>query len=79
MALARLGYGDEAVELFHMINPINHTRDARRRASATRPSPTSWPATSTRIPTHMGRGGWTWYTGLGRLDVSRRARSRFSV
>ena len=28
MALAELGYGDEAVELFHMINPINHTRDA---------------------------------------------------
>jgi cyclic beta-1,2-glucan synthetase len=26
MALARLGDGDEAVELFHMINPINRTR-----------------------------------------------------
>ena len=26
MALARLGSGDEAVELFHMLNPVNHTR-----------------------------------------------------
>ena len=26
MALARLGSGDEAAELFHMLNPVNHTR-----------------------------------------------------
>ncbi|MEO5618848.1 MAG: carbohydrate-binding protein, partial [Candidatus Eisenbacteria bacterium] len=26
MAIAQLGSGDEAVELFHMLNPINHTR-----------------------------------------------------
>ena len=26
MALARLGSGDDAMELFHMINPVNHTR-----------------------------------------------------
>ena len=31
MAMARLGSGDEAVELFHMLNPINHTRTAGRR------------------------------------------------
>ena len=28
IALARLGMGDEAMELFHMINPINHMRTA---------------------------------------------------
>ncbi|MCC6652014.1 MAG: hypothetical protein IT348_12755, partial [Candidatus Eisenbacteria bacterium] len=28
MAMARLGNGDEAVELFHMLNPLNHTRTA---------------------------------------------------
>jgi cyclic beta-1,2-glucan synthetase len=28
IALARLGRGDSAMELFHMINPINHTRSA---------------------------------------------------
>src|SRR5258705_13249734 len=26
MAVAHLGHGDEAVELFHMLNPINHSR-----------------------------------------------------
>jgi cyclic beta-1,2-glucan synthetase len=26
MALAKLGSGDEAAELFHMLNPVNHTR-----------------------------------------------------
>src|SRR4029079_19567716 len=26
IALARLGLGDEAMELFHLLNPINHTR-----------------------------------------------------
>src|SRR5205085_10874306 len=29
MALARLGSGDEVAELFHMLNPINHTRTSR--------------------------------------------------
>ena len=31
MALAELDSGDEAMELFHMLNPINHARTARRR------------------------------------------------
>ena len=35
MALAELGYGDEAFELFHMINPINHTRDRAAAGCAT--------------------------------------------
>src|SRR2546430_9908793 len=26
MAVSRLGSGDEAVELFHLLNPINHAR-----------------------------------------------------
>ena len=33
MALARLGSGDEAAELFHMLNPVNHTRTSSRRAA----------------------------------------------
>ena len=63
MAFAALGDGDEAAELFSMLNPINHARHAAGHATATRSSPTSWPATSTRDPPHIGRGGWTWYTG----------------
>ena len=31
MAMAKLGSGDEAVELFHMLNPINHARTAGGR------------------------------------------------
>ena len=30
IALARLGLGDEAMELFHMLNPINHMRTTGR-------------------------------------------------
>src|SRR5690606_13148662 len=26
MAMTRMGYGDDAAELLHMLNPINHTR-----------------------------------------------------
>ena len=40
MALAELGSGDEAAELFHMLNPINHARTRGRRRRATRPSRT---------------------------------------
>ena len=36
IALARLGLGDEAMELFHMINPINHTRTPERRRAVPR-------------------------------------------
>ena len=62
MALARLGYGDEAVEVFHMINPINHTRDAvgvGRYAA----EPYVLAGDVYAHPEHMGRGGWSWYTG----------------
>ena len=31
MAIAELGHGDEAVELFHMLNPINRSRTMRGR------------------------------------------------
>ena len=30
---------------------------------STRSSPMSSPPTSTRVAPHVGRGGWTWYTG----------------
>jgi cyclic beta-1,2-glucan synthetase len=62
MALARLGSGDEVAELFHMLNPINHTRTpsgiARYKAE---PYVVAGDVYG-RQP-HAGRGGWTWYTG----------------
>ena len=62
MALARLGCGDEVGELFHMLNPINHTRTAKdvERYKA-EPYVVAGDIYS-RSP-HAGRAGWSWYTG----------------
>jgi cyclic beta-1,2-glucan glucanotransferase len=62
MALARLGQGDEAMELFHMINPINHMRSAAG-VERYRAEPFVVAADVYAHPMHVGRGGWTWYTG----------------
>jgi len=62
IALARLGLGDEAMELFHMLNPINHMRtpeDVERYHV----EPYVVAADVYAHPMHVGRGGWTWYTG----------------
>ena len=62
IALARMGRGDEAMELFHMISPTSHTRSSdgidRYRAE-----PYVVAADVYAHPMHVGRGGWTWYTG----------------
>ena len=62
IALTRLGRGDAAMELFHMMNPINHTRlpDGVERYRA---EPYTVAADVYAHPMHVGRGGWTWYTG----------------
>ena len=62
IALAQLGLGDEAMELFHMVNPINHTRtpDGLEQYRA---EPYVVAADVYAHPMHVGRGGWTWYTG----------------
>jgi cyclic beta-1,2-glucan synthetase len=62
MALAQLGNGDEAVELFHMLNPINHTR-SRAEVERYQAEPFVVAADVYTHPSHIGRGGWTWYTG----------------
>jgi cyclic beta-1,2-glucan synthetase len=62
MALARLGSGDEVAELFHMLNPINHTRTA---ADVDRYKAEPYVLAGdvyARAP-HVGRAGWSWYTG----------------
>ncbi len=62
MALARLGYGDEVAELFHMINPVNH---ARTPAAVQRYKAEPYVVAGdvyARAP-HAGRAGWSWYTG----------------
>jgi cyclic beta-1,2-glucan synthetase len=62
MALARLGMGDEAMELFHMINPVNHMRTGDN-TERYRAEPYVVAADVYAHPNHVGRGGWTWYTG----------------
>jgi cyclic beta-1,2-glucan synthetase len=62
MAIARLGYGDEATELFHMLNPINHTRSPQE-VERYKAEPYVAAADVYAHPQHIGRGGWTWYTG----------------
>jgi cyclic beta-1,2-glucan synthetase len=62
MALAKLGSGDEAAELFHMLNPVNHTRTAAG-AARYRGEPYVAAGDVTAHPEHAGRVGWTWYTG----------------
>ncbi|HEU5299310.1 MAG TPA: glucoamylase family protein [bacterium] len=62
MAIAKLGSGDEAVELFHMLNPVNHARSLPE-AERYKVEPYAVAADVYAHPLHLGRGGWTWYTG----------------
>jgi cyclic beta-1,2-glucan synthetase len=64
MAFAALGEGDKAAGLFSLINPINH---ARTRADVHRykVEPYVIAADVYAAVPHVGRGGWTWYTGSG--------------
>jgi cyclic beta-1,2-glucan synthetase len=62
MALGRLGLGNEAMELFHMVNPINHMRSPEGLEQY-RTEPYVVAADVYAHPMHLGRGGWTWYTG----------------
>ncbi|MGH9709842.1 MAG: GH36-type glycosyl hydrolase domain-containing protein, partial [Candidatus Acidiferrales bacterium] len=62
IAFAALGDGDKAAELFRMLNPINRTNS---RASVQRYKVEPYVAVGDVYsePPHVGRGGWTWYTG----------------
>jgi len=62
MALARLGSGDEAFELLHLLNPINHAR-TRAECELYRVEPYVVAADIASHPDRVGHGGWTWYTG----------------
>jgi cyclic beta-1,2-glucan synthetase len=62
MAMARLGSGDEAAELFHMLNPINHTRTMGDLAHYKAEPYVAAGDVYARAP-HAGRAGWSWYTG----------------
>lgn len=62
MAFAMLGMGNKAGEIFHMLNPINHTRTGIEY-SRYKTEPYVIAADVYAVSPHAGRGGWTWYTG----------------
>jgi len=62
LAFAECGEGDKAAELFAILNPIHH---AETRAAVNRYKVEPYVACADvyAVPPHVGRGGWTWYTG----------------
>ncbi|HYU95651.1 MAG TPA: glucoamylase family protein [Sphingomicrobium sp.] len=62
VAFARLGKGAKAASLFWMLNPINHAR-SRSDLRRYKVEPYVVAADVYAATDHVGRGGWTWYTG----------------
>ena len=57
-----LGYGDKAVNMFKLINPIEHTR-TKESTNKYKVEPYVVAADVYSSENLAGRGGWTWYTG----------------
>ncbi len=62
MAFAALGDGSRAWDLLAMINPINHGSSAGE-IETYKGEPYVVAADVYAVSPHIGRGGWTWYTG----------------
>lgn len=62
LALAQMGNGDEAMKLFNMINPINHS-STYEDSNIYKTEPYVMTADIYSVEPHVGRGGWSWYTG----------------
>jgi cyclic beta-1,2-glucan synthetase len=62
MATALEGDGDRAMELFQMINPITHALTPQD-VEVYKVEPYVVAADVYTAEGHVGRGGWTWYTG----------------
>ena len=62
IAFARLGQAEKAAELFSMLNPVNRTT-TRAAVHRYKVEPYVIAADIYSVAPHVGRGGWTWYTG----------------
>ncbi len=62
IAYALLGQGDNAWELYSLLNPINRT-STRANVHRYKVEPYVVAADVYSVAPHVGRGGWTWYTG----------------
>ncbi|HYC56180.1 MAG TPA: cyclic beta 1-2 glucan synthetase [Candidatus Binatia bacterium] len=61
-ALAEMGRREQALELFEMISPVVHAADAAA-VDIYKVEPYVVAADIYGVAPHLGRGGWTWYTG----------------
>ncbi len=61
-AFAEIGEGDEAARILRMINPIERARTAEA-ARLYRTEPYAITGDIGSVEPHVGRGGWSWYTG----------------
>jgi len=61
-AFAALGQGDQAGDLFAILNPIHHSSTPNAVARY-KVEPYAACADVYSVAPHVGRGGWTWYTG----------------
>lgn len=61
-ALAKMGERDKAMRWFEMVSPVSHARD-RETADLYKVEPYVVAADIYGAAPHLGRGGWTWYTG----------------
>jgi N,N'-diacetylchitobiose phosphorylase len=61
-AMAELGRGTRAVELLKMLSPISHS-SSPEAVAIYQTEPYVVAADVYGEPPHVGRGGWTWYTG----------------
>jgi cyclic beta-1,2-glucan synthetase len=62
IAQAILGNGAQAARLFSLLNPINHA-GTRADVQRYKVEPYVVAADVYSVAPHVGRGGWTWYTG----------------
>jgi cellobiose phosphorylase len=62
MAFAELGDSARAWELLRMINPVSHSTDATQM-DVYKVEPYVVSADVYAVDPHVGRGGWSWYTG----------------
>jgi cyclic beta-1,2-glucan synthetase len=62
MALAGLGRNERAARVLEMLSPVSHTA-TQERVARYRLEPYVVAADVYGEPPHVGRGGWSWYTG----------------
>ena len=62
LAFAKLRDGNKAAALFALVNPVNHARTAVE-VERYKVEPYVVAADVYSVAPHVGRGGWTWYTG----------------